>query len=187
MDYYYNFDSDHNHHTNNYNYSHHNQSSISMPQHYGQEQQQQNEGAGAGELSSSSSSDFVDSVVRTSKVASSMLLEYCSLCTVYIDQQVQYELFAPNSTSASIGSGVSTKNRPQRSDTRVFWDVVQGGLVAPTSTGAAAAKNNTSMDSSYCSTDDDSMMSEGLRRVSDLSKQLDMFDEDSVVESVELR
>eukprot|EP00529_Nitzschia_sp_RCC80_P035736 CAMPEP_0113486672 /NCGR_PEP_ID=MMETSP0014_2-20120614/25116_1 /TAXON_ID=2857 /ORGANISM="Nitzschia sp." /LENGTH=184 /DNA_ID=CAMNT_0000380349 /DNA_START=503 /DNA_END=1057 /DNA_ORIENTATION=+ /assembly_acc=CAM_ASM_000159 len=184
MDYYHNFDSDHNHHTTNYNYSHHNPSGSNnnMPQHYGQ---QQNEGAGAGELSSSS--DLVDSVIRTSKVASSMLLEYCSLCTVYIDQQVQYELFAPNSTSASIGSGVSTKNRPQRSDTRVFWDVVQGGLVAPTSTGAAAAKNNTSMDSSYCSTDDDSMMSEGLRRVSDLSKQLDMFDEDSVVESVELR
>jgi hypothetical protein len=36
---------------------------------------------------------LVESVVRASKVASSMVLKNCQLCTVYCDKQVQYEYF----------------------------------------------------------------------------------------------
>lgn len=35
---------------------------------------------------------MVDTVVETAKLCNSLVLEYCSLCTLYIDKQVQYEL-----------------------------------------------------------------------------------------------
>jgi hypothetical protein len=41
-----------------------------------------------------STGSIVDTVVETAKVCNSLVLEYCSLCTVYIDKQVQYELIS---------------------------------------------------------------------------------------------
>jgi hypothetical protein len=150
-----------------------NDNSINMPQHY--DYHNDNDDS-QHDIVSSSSSDLVDKVIRTSKVCSSMLLEYCSLCTVYIDQQVQYELFAP---AAATTSSSTNDSRPQRSDTQVFWDFVNGGLVNPTAVGV---HGNVEDDDSH------SMMSAGMaRRSTRLSAALDMFDEDSVVESVEMR
>jgi hypothetical protein len=96
------------------------------------------------------STDFVDTVVRTSKVCSTMLLEYCSLCTVYIDKQVQYELSY---------------------DSQGFWNTLSGGFVGTSDQNV----NDLSCDYSTNS----------IRRPS--ARELDMFDEESVVESVEMR
>jgi hypothetical protein len=40
----------------------------------------------------SGSGSIVDTVVETAKICNSLVLDYCTLCTVYIDKQVQYEL-----------------------------------------------------------------------------------------------
>lgn len=100
-----------------------------------------------------SSFDIVDTVVRTAKICNTALLQYCTLCTVYIDQQVQYELLA--------GVAAGGKNRPQRLDSSFVSLPLE--------------------DDDHNNDDDASAF---LRR---LSAELHMFDEDSVVESVEMR
>lgn len=41
-------------------------------------------------------SNFLESAVRTAETFNKILMEHCSLCTVYCDQQVQYETSASN-------------------------------------------------------------------------------------------
>lgn len=44
---------------------------------------------------------LVDSIVHAAQVCNSLAAQYCGLCTVYMDQQVQYELFTTTTSNAA--------------------------------------------------------------------------------------
>ena len=90
----------------------------------------------------------VDTVVSTAKVCNSLVLEYCSLCTLYIDQQVQYEL------------------------------IMGGGL-----DNLLPSHNFEERESSHEENNYDNSITDSIRSAASAN----MFDEDSVVESVNRR
>lgn len=63
-----------------------------------QQQQQQ--------LSVPTNSSLVDSIVHAAQVCNSLAVQYCGLCTVYMDQQVQYELFQRTAASSNAMNNV---------------------------------------------------------------------------------
>jgi hypothetical protein len=50
------------------------------------------------ESSSSSDSSIVDSLVDVSKKCNTWVVEYCTMCTNYMDKQVQYEVMSQATT-----------------------------------------------------------------------------------------
>jgi Zn-finger nucleic acid-binding protein len=61
---------------------HHHSSTTSDDRHHDNNKMQRRNARGS----------IVDSVVETAKLMNSLVLDYCSICTVYIDRQVQFEL-----------------------------------------------------------------------------------------------
>ena len=97
-----------------------------------------------------SSVSVVDSLVGTSKKTSSWVVDYCSMCTEYMDKQVQYEIMAQRFQGAA--EAASSSLRPAGT-----FDIQRA---------IGACHQNF----------------DGIKRTA-----ASMFDEESVVDSVEIR
>lgn len=56
-----------------------------------------------------SSVSVVDSIVDTTKKTSSWVVDYCSMCTEYMDKQVQYEIMAQRFQGAAEAASSSLR------------------------------------------------------------------------------
>mmetsp|Transcript_15258 Transcript_15258/g.24736 ORF Transcript_15258/g.24736 Transcript_15258/m.24736 type:complete len:173 (-) Transcript_15258:195-713(-) len=109
----------------------------------------------------------VDSIVQAASICNSLVTEYCGLCTVYIDKQVQYELLGGTAAAATSAAAADTTRK-------------QYTTTLPSS--VLDLQHYYFSDMYYCGA---TGRDQAMRDLSAAASML--FDEDSVVESVSSR
>lgn len=118
--------------------------------------------------SSSEHRTFVDNLVGATKKCNSLVLTYCSMCTGYMDKQVQYEVMQQSYQAMASDAAKATATAASM-------------FQFPPSSNAGTASSNSSstmtFDFANCNYYD--------HEVQDMATE--MFDEDSVVDSISMR
>jgi len=113
-------------------------------------------------VNSSSEPTFVDSLVGATKKCNSLVLDYCSMCTGYMDKQVQYEVMQQSYQAMASDAAKAT--------------AVASAFLIPSSSNNGTSSGST-FDFANCNYYDN--------EVHEMASH--MFDEDSVVDSVSIR